>query len=95
MERLKYNLVCTQIYERIISGSTRIICCPEPHSLEPAFACWDIYVLMKRNRILAKIKSKYWIRTQKYGIEIPKSVNGAKEIDELNQKTLWWDVIMK
>ena len=32
-------------------------------SLEPAFARWDPYVLKKPNHILAKIKSKYWIRT--------------------------------
>ena len=47
-------------------------------SLEPAFAWWAQYVLKKRNHVLAKIKSKYWIRTHKYGIEIPKSVNRAK-----------------
>ena len=47
-------------------------------SLEPVFTWWAPYVLKKRNRILAKIKSKYWIQTHKYGIEIPKSVNRAK-----------------
>ena len=41
------------------------------------------------------IKSKYWIHTHKYGIEIPKSVKRAKEIDEFNQNTFWWDAIMK
>ena len=64
-------------------------------SLEPAFAWWSTYVLNKRNRVLAKIKSKYWIRTHKYGIDIPKSAKRAKGIDEFNQNTLWWDVIMK
>ena len=64
-------------------------------SLEPAFTWWDPYVLKKRNFILAKIKSKYCIRTHKYGIEIPKSVKREKEIDKFNQNTLWWDEIMK
>ena len=31
MERREYNLDYTQRYERIISGSTGRICCPEPH----------------------------------------------------------------
>ena len=64
-------------------------------SLEPAFAWWVPHVLKKRNRILAKLKSKYWVRTHKYGIEIPKSASQAKAIDEKNGNTLWWDAIMK
>jgi len=63
--------------------------------LEPAFAWWAPYVLKKRNRILAKLKSKYWVRTHKYGIEIPKSAAQAKKLDEMNGNTLWWDAIMK
>ena len=47
-------------------------------SLEPEFAWWTQFVLKKRNHILANIKSKYWIRTHKYGIEIPKNVKRAK-----------------
>ena len=64
-------------------------------SLEPVFAWWAPYVLKKRNCILAIINSKYWIRTHKYVIEIPKSLKRAKEIDKFNQNTLWWDAIMK
>ena len=29
-------------------------------SEEPAFAWWFSYVLRKRNRIISKVKSKYW-----------------------------------
>ena len=64
-------------------------------SLEPSFSWWASYVLKNCNRVLAKIRSKYWIWTHKYGIEIPKSVKRANEIDEFNQNTLWWDAIMK
>ena len=32
---------------------------------EPAFAWWVKDVLRKRDRILAKVKSRYWSRTQK------------------------------
>ena len=64
-------------------------------SMEPAFAWWVPFVLKKRNRILAKVKSKYWLRTHKFGIHIPKSVEEARKIDEQNGDTLWWDAICK
>ena len=64
-------------------------------SMEPAFAWWVLFVLKKRNRILAKVKSKYCLRTHKFGIRIPKSVEEAKKIDEQNGDTLWWDAICK
>ena len=34
-------------------------------SMELAFVWWVPFVLKKRNRILAKVKSKYWPRTHK------------------------------
>ena len=60
---------------------------------EPAFAWWVPIVIKKRAMILSKIKSKYWQRTHKYGIEIPKSIEHARKIDEKNGNTLWWDAI--
>jgi hypothetical protein len=39
---------------------------------EPAFAWWVPHVFKKRDRILSKIKSKYWEHTHKFGIKIPK-----------------------
>lgn len=61
---------------------------------EPAFAWWVPTVLRKRKAIAAKVKStKYWQRTHKYGIEIPKSVQHAKELDQANGDTQWWDAI--
>ena len=62
---------------------------------EPAFAWWVPYMLRKRNRIIAKLKSKYWVRTHKFGIKIPKTVAEAKQFDEENGNTLWWDAIFK
>ena len=48
---------------------------------EPEFA-WRIpHVLRKRNRIVAKVKSKYWICTHKFGIKVRKSVTEAITID--------------
>jgi hypothetical protein len=41
---------------------------------EPAFAWWVPYVLKKQERILQKVKSKYWAHTHKYGILIPQKI---------------------
>ncbi len=62
---------------------------------EPAFGWWVPYTLKKRNRIIAKIKSKYWIRTHKFGIKIPKTIAEARQFDAENGNTLWWDAILK
>jgi hypothetical protein len=62
---------------------------------EPAFAWWVPYTLRKRNRIIAKMKSKYWIRTHKFGIKIPKNIAEARAFDAENRNTFWWDAIMK
>ena len=62
---------------------------------EPAFAWWVPYTLRKRNRIIAKVKSKYWVRTHKFGIKIPKNVAEARAFDAENGNTFWWDAILK
>ena len=43
--------------------------------------------------MLAKIKSKYWERTHKYGIEIPKNIKDCQRIDEANGNSLWMDAV--
>ena len=63
--------------------------------MEPAFAWWVPYTLKRCNRIIAKVKSKYWIRTHKFGVWIPKSVQEAKELDHQNGNNLWWEAICK
>jgi hypothetical protein len=62
---------------------------------EPAFAWWIRHVLNKKNRIIAKLKTKYWARTHKFGVKIPKSVAEAKAFEQENGDTLWWDAICK
>ena len=62
---------------------------------EPAFAWWVPDVIKKRDRIIAKVKSKYWQQTHKYGIRIPKTVQEALAIDKENGNTLWRDAICK
>ena len=60
---------------------------------EPAFAWWVKYTMKKRDRIIQKIKSKYWQRTHKYGIRVPKNIKEAKEIDDENGNTMWMDAV--
>ena len=62
-------------------------------AMEPAFAWWVLHTLKKRNQIVSKVKSKYWLRTHKFGIRIPKSVKEAKCLDQENSDTLWWEAI--
>jgi hypothetical protein len=47
---------------------------------EIAFSWWVPHVMRKRERIINKLKkskTKYWHRTHKYGIELPKSIEEA------------------
>ena len=64
-------------------------------SNEPAFAWWVPYTLRKREIILAAVKN--WIRktTHKYGIEVPRDVEHAHEIDSRNGNTMWRDTLKK
>ena len=64
-------------------------------SNEPAFTWWVPYTLRKREVILAAVKN--WIRrmTHKYGVEIPRDVEHAHEIDARNGNTLWRNALKK
>ena len=58
---------------------------------EPYFAWWVPLTLKKSILIIQKIKSKYFQRTHKYGIRVPKSVNDAQEIDTQNSNNFGMD----
>lgn len=60
---------------------------------QPAFAWWIPFVKSKRASIISKAATKYWDRTHKFGIEVPKSVKEAIRIDKENGNTLWQDAI--
>ena len=62
---------------------------------EPAFAWWVPYTLRKRDRIIAAVKQRYTKRTHKFGIEVPRTIQRALEIDKENSNTLWRDAIAK
>ena len=55
---------------------------------KPALAWWSKLVLRKRNRIISKVKSRYWKTTHKFGIRLPKTAAGAFELDRLNGNDL-------
>ena len=63
-------------------------------SEEPAFAWWVKFVLWKRDHIILRTQ-RYWLKTHKYGICMPNTVEEAILIDKEGGDTLWWDVIMK
>ena len=60
---------------------------------EQAFIWWTPYVKRKVNEVIQRTKSKYWERTHKYGIRIPKSIEEAKDIDKENGNTFWKDAV--
>jgi hypothetical protein len=61
----------------------------------PAFAWWVPHVMRKKDRIIKAAKTRHFRTNQKYGIEIPKTVERAKQIDEANGNTLWLDSLRK
>jgi hypothetical protein len=67
------------------------------HNLQnhPVFAWWVPFVMKKHSHIITKGNSKYWICSHKFGIEIPKTVKHAIELDQKNSNNLWWDAIMQ
>ncbi len=62
---------------------------------EPAFAWWIRDVLRRRDRIIKKVKSRYWKRTHKFGIRMPKSVAEALMIDKETGTDFWRKAIEK
>ena len=62
---------------------------------EPAFSWWVPYVLKKRNRILAKVKSRTLKKTHKFGIQVPTNVNEALAIDRATGTDFWAKALNK
>ena len=62
---------------------------------EPAFAWWVKEVLRRCNRIISKVKSRYWKMTHKFGIKLPHSVQEALRIDEETGTDFWRRAIEK
>jgi len=62
---------------------------------ETAFAWWVKDTLNKKNRIIRAMKTRYARKTHKYGIQLPKSVAEAYEIDKATGTDYWHRAIVK
>ena len=62
---------------------------------EVAFAYWVPYTLRKRDVIVAAIRTRCRKTTHKYGIELPRSVEHAYELDKKNGDLYWTKAIEK
>jgi hypothetical protein len=60
-----------------------------------AFAWWVPHILRKREWIIQKVKTRYWKRTHKYGVELPKSVKQVLAIDRIMGTSFCKDAIEK
>jgi hypothetical protein len=62
---------------------------------EPAFKWWVSETLRTRNRIIGKVKSRYWKTSHKFGVRLPHSVQEALQIDKETGTDFWWRAIQK
>ena len=62
---------------------------------EHAFHCWVPYILRKRDTILSAVNASVKRVTQKYGIEVPRTVKESLSFDERNGNHLWRDALDK
>ena len=62
---------------------------------EPAFTWWVQKFLRKRDHIVSTVKQRYAKRSHKFGIEVPRMVKRALEIDRENGNSLWREAITK
>ena len=63
---------------------------------EPVFSWWVKHVFKKRDRIIASVRkwqTRYLKKSQKFGIDLPKTVEQAHALDAKNGNTLWADAI--
>ena len=62
---------------------------------EPAFAWWVRSALRQRDRIIKKTKTRYLKRTHKYGVQLPKTVVEALQIDADTGTNFWREALGK
>ena len=62
---------------------------------EPAFAWWCHKVLRRKKRFIKGAKTRYWLKTHKYGVRLPKTIKEALKIDRETGTDLWAKAIAK
>ena len=60
-----------------------------------AFSWWVPHVLKRKNRIIKAIKTRYAKKTHKYGIQVPRSIEEAYQIDRDTGTNHWHQAILK
>ena len=67
MERWEYKLDITKRYEGSYTPQVAEYAVASHIDQEPAFAWWIPHVIRKKEAIISKVKSAYWLTTHKYG----------------------------
>jgi hypothetical protein len=62
---------------------------------EPAFNWWVPKVIRKRDRLINKVVTRQRRTSMKFGVEVPRTVKDALELDRKNGNTFWADAIKK
>ena len=62
---------------------------------KPEFAWWVPFTLKKKDKIIAKVKSRMKKVTHKYGLKVLRNFTHTDELDNRNNNTLWEDAIKK
>ena len=60
---------------------------------KPAFDWWVPHNLKKSNHIIMKVKSKYWLKTHKFGIKVPNNIKQSILHNNEKGNMLWWDAM--
>ena len=62
---------------------------------EPAFAWWVPHVLTKRKQMVSALVQRVAKKSHKFGVEVPRSIEDAYMLDEMNGNTMWRDAIQR
>ena len=62
---------------------------------KPAFAWWTEHVLKRRDKIIAGVSARSKKKIHKFGIEVPRDVWHALQLDKENNNTFWADAIRR
>jgi hypothetical protein len=62
---------------------------------EPAFSWWVKDTISRKNRIVKAMKTRYARKTHKFGVQLPKSIKEAYEIDRITGTDYWHRAIVK
>ena len=59
------------------------------------FSWWDPFTLNKKDKMIAKVKSRTKKVTHQYGLKVPRNVTHSYELDKRKKNMLWADAINK